>query len=256
MGDGAAGRGPVPPGRSRGRLVHRIGAQDAHADAHSEEHRRATRLTGQRRASTRYFTLVPTGPSAPAAAFARALREELSKSGPTLYLNAQELSTLGVLHDVARLPEGHPQWLRFSSWMEDEGPRGRALSGIGPLPLDHHSPTSPVGSRSSGHNENRIFRCSLDYPRQPWTCLILNLAGWDLAAIQAQPFSFFSKEGQLWHGALTFRIKSRSGTSCISWVAGVTTGQRRVVVEQVSDEETKNGHRLSSPPFGGVRIVS
>ena len=84
----------------------------------------APHASGQRRASTRYFTIVPTGPSAPAAAFARgASREELSMSGPTLYLGAQELSTLGVMHDVARLPEGHPQWLRFSSWMEEEGPR-------------------------------------------------------------------------------------------------------------------------------------
>ena len=77
---------------------------------------------GQRRASTRYFTIVPTGPSAPAAAFARALREELSTSGPALYLGAQELSTLGVMHDVARLPDSHPQWLRFTSWIEEEGP--------------------------------------------------------------------------------------------------------------------------------------
>ncbi|MGH8577422.1 MAG: cyclic nucleotide-binding and patatin-like phospholipase domain-containing protein, partial [Gammaproteobacteria bacterium] len=83
----------------------------------------APHASTQRRASTRYFTLVPTGPSAPAAAFAQALREEPAKSGPTLYLSAQELSTLGVVHDVARLPEGHPRWLRFSSWMEDEGLR-------------------------------------------------------------------------------------------------------------------------------------
>jgi len=83
----------------------------------------APHASTQRRASTRYFTLVPAGPSAPAAAFAQALREELARFGPTLYLSAQELSTLGVLHDVARLPEGHPRWLRFSSWMEDEGPR-------------------------------------------------------------------------------------------------------------------------------------
>ncbi|MGH8571531.1 MAG: cyclic nucleotide-binding domain-containing protein, partial [Gammaproteobacteria bacterium] len=78
---------------------------------------------GHRRESTRYFTIVPTGPSAPASAFARALREELSTFGPTLYLGAQELSTRGVLQDVARLPDSHPQWLRFSSWMEEEGPR-------------------------------------------------------------------------------------------------------------------------------------
>ncbi|MGH7417164.1 MAG: patatin-like phospholipase family protein, partial [Candidatus Rokuibacteriota bacterium] len=78
---------------------------------------------GQRRASTRYFTIVPTGKSAPASAFARALREELSTFGPTLYLGAQELAMRGVLHDVARLPDSHPQWLRFSSWMEEEGPR-------------------------------------------------------------------------------------------------------------------------------------
>ncbi|MGH8571882.1 MAG: cyclic nucleotide-binding domain-containing protein, partial [Gammaproteobacteria bacterium] len=83
----------------------------------------APHASGQRRASTRYFTLVPTGPSAPATAFAAALTKQLSRFGPTLYLDAQELSTLGVLRDVARLPHGHPQWLRFSSWMEEEGPR-------------------------------------------------------------------------------------------------------------------------------------
>ncbi|MFH0341263.1 MAG: cyclic nucleotide-binding domain-containing protein [Chromatiales bacterium] len=83
----------------------------------------APHASAQRRASTRYFTLVPTGPSAPAAAFARVLKQQLSRFGPTLYLNAQELSTFGVLHDVARLPEGHPRWLRFTAWMEEEGPR-------------------------------------------------------------------------------------------------------------------------------------
>ena len=50
-------------------------------------------------------------------------RKDLSTFGPTLYLSAQELSTLGVMHNVARLPDSHPQWLRFTSWMEDEGPR-------------------------------------------------------------------------------------------------------------------------------------
>jgi NTE family protein/lysophospholipid hydrolase len=83
----------------------------------------APHASAQRRAGTRYFTLVPTGASAPLTAFARALREELSKLGPTLYLDAQALSTLGVLRDVARLPDGHPQWLRFTAWLEEEGPR-------------------------------------------------------------------------------------------------------------------------------------
>jgi predicted acylesterase/phospholipase RssA/CRP-like cAMP-binding protein len=83
----------------------------------------APHASGQRRASTRYFTLVPTGPSAPVAVFAQTLRNELSTSGPTLYLSAQELSSLGIMHDVARLPDSHPRWLRFTSWMEEEGPR-------------------------------------------------------------------------------------------------------------------------------------
>jgi predicted acylesterase/phospholipase RssA len=78
---------------------------------------------GHQRASTRYFTIVPTGVSGPAAAFARAFREELATLGPTLYLGAQELSTLGVLHGVAHLPDSHPRWLRFTSWIEEQGPR-------------------------------------------------------------------------------------------------------------------------------------
>ncbi len=101
-------RYPVALKKLMGMLIQRITTQ--HTPGHPRE-------------STRYFTIVPTGPSAPAAAFARALREELSTVGPTLYLGAQELSTLGILHDVARLPDSHPQWLRFTSWMEDEGPR-------------------------------------------------------------------------------------------------------------------------------------
>ncbi len=82
----------------------------------------APHASAQRKASTRYYALIPTGPSAPVALFAQALRNALSTLGPTLGLGAQELATLGVLHDVACLPEGHPKWLRFTSWMEEEGP--------------------------------------------------------------------------------------------------------------------------------------
>ncbi len=83
----------------------------------------APHASSQRRADTRYLTIVPTGLGAPAAVFARALREKLSMFGPALSLDAQALSTLGLVHEATKLPDSHPQWLRFTSWIEEEGAR-------------------------------------------------------------------------------------------------------------------------------------
>lgn len=71
--------------------------------------------------------IIPSGPGAPVADFARRLEAELAKIGSTLRIDARRLSELRVLDNASDLSDTHPNWLRFSIWLDEQSASHRFI---------------------------------------------------------------------------------------------------------------------------------
>ena len=49
--------------------------------------------------------------------------EAFSALGPTLYVNPERLAQMGVMDNAASIDEGHPAWVRFLSWLDEQDQR-------------------------------------------------------------------------------------------------------------------------------------
>jgi NTE family protein/lysophospholipid hydrolase len=83
---------------------------------------------GQRRvarAEQTNIAIVGVGADAPVAMVARHLARHLDQHAPTLHVDARRLDELDVMHAAVSTREGHPAWLRFSGWLEEQSVRHR-----------------------------------------------------------------------------------------------------------------------------------
>lgn len=69
------------------------------------------------------ITVTPAGDYALTSGFASALTRALSSMGNALHVNTSTLSQERVLDGADELPLDHPNWLRFSAWIEEQQAR-------------------------------------------------------------------------------------------------------------------------------------
>ena len=66
------------------------------------------------------ITLIPAHPGVPLDAFTRRLVASLERIGPTIHLTSSLVEgTVGIL-GIDGLTDGHPAWLRFSTWLDEQ----------------------------------------------------------------------------------------------------------------------------------------